>query len=173
MDEILKGTFFTDKLRTIITVILITLLMALIALSWAFPRESKVSQETLDTLKTVTVTLKDAAEKFEQQANLTSQLNDTLSQQLKQSETVSNENYNALLKQYGLDPTSGSIGDPLGVQSGNVGLRSPDNHLGGKHVSPGASAAGGAGQLQKPAEGHATASDSGDTGVQRSQPAGT
>ena len=168
MGEILESTFFSDKLRSIISVVLLVLLMGLIGLSWAFPRESKVSQQTLDTLKEVSGVMKDAALKFEQQSNMTSQLNDTLTKQLQQGEDERNASYNALLQKYGLDPAGGNVTNPFGTLP-VVGLRASDDHLGGVNLPPGANATSGTRQLQDASQGLATKTDSGHTGNERSK----
>lgn len=186
MGELIAGTFFTDKLRSAMTAILLVILIALICLSWAYPRSSDVSKQTLDTLKEVSGVMKDAAEKFEQQALTTSTINDTLNQQLRQSETERDASYQKLLKDHGLDPGDLYIDYPSAAPPAQFDLPAtpsvphvvirmfPENNsVGSQHVPSGTGATGADRELQEQATQHSKPADGGDTPTERSSSGGT
>lgn len=158
MPEVIKGIFFTDKLRSICSMLLMLLLFGAVMMSWAFPRHSSVDKETIDTLKEVSSQIERAADNFKKQSDVTAALNATLKQQLEEQETDRNGKYQTLLGRYGVvmsppspDPLAGVI---LSGDDAVVGLRPEDHSLGSKHIPPGTVITDRDKQLQDPAANH-------------------
>lgn len=148
MPEAIREAFFSDKARTIATLVLLATIIFVVIGTWAFPRHQGVDQETINTLKQVSNQIQRAADNFEKQSSSTVALNEELTRQLKQAENIRNEGYDELLKKYGIDTegTDGIGNNPFPELSDR--LQPPDNHLGGVNLSPGTKPADGDQQLQ-------------------------
>jgi hypothetical protein len=163
MPEVIKGMFFTDKLRSICSILLLTLLFGAVMMSWAFPRHSSVDKETVDSLKQVSSQLERAADSFEKQSNVTAQLNATLQKTLDEQESIRDDKFKTLLNRYGVVAPP-PVPDPLAgvVLSGDhavTGLRPEDHSLRGEHVPPGTSLTSRNKQLQDPIADHEAKTD--------------
>lgn len=110
----LKGIFFTDKFRSIVTILLLLLILATSVGGWLFPTQKTptIDQETINVLKDVSVQLQKAVKNFEEQGKSTMELNALLSRQLNQAEINRNESYKLLMEKYGVEVPS-SFQTPL------------------------------------------------------------
>lgn len=167
MPEVIRETFFSDKVRTIATLVLLATILFVIIGTWAFPRNQGVDQQTVDNLREVTNQIQRAADNFEKQSSSTIALNEELTRQLKQAESVRNEGYDQLLKKYGVDM---DIVPSDSVTKSSGGMRSQDNHLGSIDIHAGAVTAGDSQQLQATDREHQGKTDGSDS--RSSQPAG-
>jgi len=152
----IKDMFFTDKLRGIVSTLFMLILIALVAGSWAFPRQtsSNLDEKSLNTLNEVSVQLKNAADNFEKQANESSQLRETLSRTFEMQKGERDDVYLKIMQRYGLDPTKlestpGSFtGSPASSTIINVGVLPPDDGKRSVNVSTSSGHTGGDRQLQ-------------------------
>lgn len=139
----IKDMFFTDKLRGIVTLLFMVIITALIAGSWAFPRQtsSNLDEKSLNTLQEVSRQLKTAADNFERQAIESAQLRESLNRTLDIQKGERDEVYNRMLQRYGLDPNqlestgAGYPGAPPPSTIINVGVLPPDNGKRGVDIS--------------------------------------
>lgn len=105
MGSNIKGMFFTDGVRSGVTILVLLLILASVAGSWAFPRQKTptIDQETIDALRNVSVQLQKAAKTFEEQGKSTAALTSALTRQLNQAEANRNESYRLLMEKYGVE----------------------------------------------------------------------
>jgi hypothetical protein len=150
MVALLSGTFFSDKVRSAITMFLLTLLLGLACFQYFFPRHTNtLDAATIESLRDVRGQLERVADNLEKSSESQAALNSTLTRQLDVARQVQNEGYANLLKQYGLDLSlpSANTDDPFG-------LRTPDHNLGRELVPPSPGSTGTDQLLQDPAEVH-------------------
>lgn len=153
----IKNLFFSDKLRTVITVALLGFILVAVIMSWAFPRQkvSPVDAETIRVLKEVSTQLQRAADNLEVQGEKTTALNTELKTQLAKMESNRDVNYQMLLQKYGMQAPSSIYNSEDNSAVGNIAsvdswLRTKDHHLGSQYLSPGSGTTGGDQQLQTP-----------------------
>lgn len=163
MPEVIKGMFFTDKLRSICSMLLLLLLFGAVMMSWAFPRHSSVDKETIDSLKQVSSQIERAADNFKKQSDVTAALNATLQRTLDEQESIRDDKFKTLLNRYGvvMPPT---VPDPLAglILSGDnaiTGLRPEDHNLRGEYIPPGTSLTSRNKQLQDSVADHEAKAD--------------
>lgn len=153
----IKNLFFSDKLRTVISAVLMLCILAAVVMSWAFPRQtsSPVDVETIRVLKEVSTQLQRAADNLEVQGQKTTALNAELRTQLAKMESNRDVNYQMLLQKYGMSAPSSLYNpenpSPVGSIAGTDSwLRPKDHNLGSEYLSGSSGAAGGNKQLQTP-----------------------
>lgn len=164
MGEGIKGLFFTDKFRSVVTIILLLLILGSIITSWAFPRREAptIDKETVLTLKKVSVQLQRAVDNFEKQGKETAELTNALTQQLYRMETSRDDNYKLLLEKYGIkvpdsfkEPANPTGSDAAPVNSNDQWLRSEGNYQYSRSLPGDAGAKGGDSRLPKTIADHA------------------
>lgn len=158
MGVFLAGAFFTDKVRSAITMFLLVLIVGLFGFQYFFPRHPTVDTDTLNALNDVRGSLEKVASNLEQAGQSQTALNETLIRQLNAAERIRDEGYGNLLKEYGLD-----LALPAGVTGNPFGMLSPDNGVRGKPLPPSSGPAGADKLLQVPASEHEGTVDPGHT----------
>lgn len=98
-----KDFLFNDKLRGLVTFITLFTILVMICISYWFPKENKVDQETIRALQEVTTQIERAANSLRKQSELTDKANKELTRQLEEMEYNRHENYKELLEKYGLE----------------------------------------------------------------------
>ena len=147
MGVFLAGAFFTDKVRSAITMFLLTLILGLFAFQYFFPRHPPtLDSETLTALQDVRGTLEKVASNLEKSGETQTALNETLMRQMNAAETARNNGYGELLKELGVDLTT-----PVGVPGNPFRMLAPDDGLGGQSLPSGSGTAGADHELQDPA----------------------
>jgi hypothetical protein len=152
----IKDMFFTDKLRSIVTMLFMAIIVVLIAGSWAFPRQtsSNLDEKSLNTLQEVSKQLKSAADNFERQASESALLRESLNRTLDMQKGERDDVYGKMLQRYGYDPTnleapgagySGAAAPPSTVI--NVGVLPSDDGKRSVNISTSSSNPGGDRQL--------------------------
>ena len=160
MGAFLESTFFSDKIRGMITMFLLVLIAGFLLFQALFPHTPTLDKATMTSLVEVTETLRKAASNLESAGQSQAELNDTLKQQLGAMSVARSKGYEKLLKEYGLSvdlPTSSGPGYINGVQ------QSPDN-IGRKPVPTGASPASSNPILPIPITKHKNPPDASTTG---------
>lgn len=177
----IKDMFFTDKLRGIVSMLFMLLLITMVGLTWAFPRQtsSNLDEKSLNTLQEVSKQLKTAAENFERQANESAQLRESLDRTLNLQKGERDDVYNKMLERYGYDPTkleAPSAGrypatpPPPPSTTINIGVLPPDNGKRSVDIPPGSGHPSGDRQLQGAVGKDQGGSHSGLTAVPTSRP---
>lgn len=100
----LKQAFFTDKLRGLSTLLLLIIILCVVSLSWLFPKQSSVSQKTLDTLQNVANQMERVGNNIERVSMAQEKRNTILEQQLMDSKVTRDAAYKALEDKYGTYP---------------------------------------------------------------------
>lgn len=107
----LLGLFFNDKLRGMVTTLILISILIMVTLGYLFPKENKVEVETIESLKKVTTQIQKAAASLEEQSKLTDSANRELMKQLQEMEQSRHESYKELLDKYGIEsPDFGQLG---------------------------------------------------------------
>lgn len=141
VDEV-KSALFTDKVRSVVTLVLLLLILFLVAMAWLFPRNSGVSTQTVAALEGVVKNMNVAAQNMQNAAASQQQVNEVLRLQLLERKNTRDILYEDLLNKYGLNNLD---------SNGTVGLQPQNNNHRGGPVSQ---SVGGAGQ-----NGHVQAAD--------------
>jgi len=169
MGEQIKGLFFTDRLRGIVSTVALILILGVSIGGWLFPKKSEVDAQTLQTLQSVAEQFKRSAAVFEQQSLNTVQLNETLKRQLTIQQENRDASYGVLLDRWGLDadgpPASIALFGRDGGPIDGVGVLPPDYDLGSRYLPTGAGSPSGDQHLSKPADGGEEKSVERTTGV--------
>lgn len=158
MAEALKGLFFTDRLRSIISTVTLLVILGVLLGQWIWPKKVELDSQSVKTLQNVVEKMERAASLYEKQGESTLQLNETLKRQLALQEYNRSLNYDVLYKRYGFDP---SIPPPAGVVPlgadgmpvDTLGMLPSDNDFGSDHTLTGAGAGNRTEQLQEPVAG--------------------
>jgi hypothetical protein len=166
----IKDMFFTDKLRSIVSTLFMLILIALVGLTWAFPRQtsSNLDEKSLSTLQEVSKQLKNAADNFERQANESVQLRETLSRTYDLQKGDRDDVYDEIMRRYGLDPAKmevkgkGYAGNSPPSTIINVGVLPPDDSKRSSDVPASSGNPGRDRQLPHAAGKNSGGSDSGD-----------
>jgi hypothetical protein len=162
MGKFLESTFFSDKIRGLVTLFLLVLIAGFLLFQTIFPHKPTLDQETMQSLQNVTEVLRKAAVNLESAGQSQAELNETLKRQLGDLDTARNKGYEELLEKYGLD-----VDLPTTPGDGLINRMQPrNNDLRGKPVPPGSSPTGADQHLQSPTPGHQEKADPGHTGGQ-------
>jgi len=181
MGEKIRGLFFTDRLRSLVSTIMLILIFGAILVSWMYPKTPKaeIDPKSIELFEKVADKLERAANTFEQQGNNTAALNETLKRQLDLQDQQRTIAYDVLYKRWGIDPAGpppGEVGfsdnappahSPVTVPGMHTRqrLQPPDDHLRGEYVPPSESTGGRNYQLQEPAATHQETFGRSDTRV--------
>ncbi|EBV8434186.1 hypothetical protein NFI00_000051 [Salmonella enterica] len=132
----LKNALFPDKLRGFMTLILLVIIMCLVLLSWIFPRQSSVSEKTLDTLQNVANQMERVGNNIERASLAQEKRNTLLEQQLQDRKSLRDNDYDALEQKYGKYLGPVPDGDVV------ISVQQPAKHEGSGHISVSTSATG-------------------------------
>lgn len=99
------GVLFSDKIRGLAVGLLLTAILAAVVGGWFYPKQPTIGEETLTTLKEVSLQIKKTADALVEQSSVTTQLNKRLSEQLSEMEKGRNESYKVLMDRYGVGDT--------------------------------------------------------------------
>ena len=138
VDEV-KSALFTDKVRSVVTLVLLLLILFLVAMAWLFPRNSGVSTQTVAALEGVVKNMNVAAQNMQNAAASQQQVNEVLRLQLMERKNTRYILYEDLLMKYGIDNLNGD---------GAIGLQPQDNNQRGGSVSQGIGGARQSGHVQ-------------------------
>ena len=94
--------FFNDKLRGVVMVVLLIAILISTVGGWLRPKQQGLTPESLNTLNEVSRQISQSAEALTIQSEITAKLNQKLIDQLEEMEASREENYNSLLKKYGI-----------------------------------------------------------------------
>lgn len=124
-----KDALFSDKLRGVTTLVLLMIILCIVLLSWIFPKQSSVSEKTLDTLQNVANQMERVGNNIERASLAQEKRNTLLEQQLSDRKNDRENDYNALEQKYGKYDGNASVGSAaVGVQQQTIDERS-------RHVS--------------------------------------
>jgi len=156
MGKFLESTFFSDRVRGLISIFLLVLIAGFLLFQTAFPHKPTLDKETLQSLQQVTEVLRTTASNLEVTSQGQAELNDSLKKKIGELDVTRKKDYAELLKTYGLDvdlPTSGDLDD------GHHGVQQRSDDQRRKPVPPGSVPAGADKHLQTPATGHEEKTD--------------
>lgn len=181
MGEKIRGLFFTDRLRSLVSTIFLILIFGAILGSWMFPKTPKaeIDPKSIELFEKVADKLERAANTFEQQGNNTAALNETLKRQLDLQDQQRTVAYDILYKRWGIDPASpppGTVVFSDNAPPSSVPAPVPDvyprsrlqpqaHDLGGKYIPPSEGFGSGNYKLQEPTATHQETLGRSDTRV--------
>lgn len=144
MSEIQNG-LFGDKFRSVATMALLVLLVILIIITWLFPKQSSVSDETLVTLRNVATQIERVGSNIQRISEVQEKRNTLLEEDLSLRKKQRDGDYDGLLNKYGtFNPndlsTTTKLDTALSVNSQRVQQPTVDERSG--HLSAGASRTG-------------------------------
>lgn len=97
----LKTALFSDKLRGFVTLVLLVLILCLVLISWLFPKQSDVSEQTLTTLQQVANQMEKVGNNIER-ANLAQEKrNQLLESELQLRKTNRDHDYDGIYQKWG------------------------------------------------------------------------
>ena len=103
MAEDIKEVFFSDKVRSVLTIGALILIATLLFISWMFPRSSHIDQKTTQTLQNVSTQLEHVATTLGDTAAQQAELTKSLERELHDRNVTREDEYEKLLKDYGYD----------------------------------------------------------------------
>ncbi len=130
-----KDALFSDKLRGVTTLVLLMIILCIVLLSWMFPKQSSVSEKTLDTLQNVANQMERVGNNIERASLAQEKRNTLLEQQLSDRKDSREKDYDALEQKYGKYNGNATVGDAA------VGVQQQTVNEGSRHVPTGAGTA--------------------------------
>ena len=131
----LKTALFSDKLRGFVTFALLVLIVCLVLISWLFPKQSDVSDQTLNTLQKVANQMEKVSNNIERANIAQEKRNQLLESELVVRKQSRDKSYDDMLQKWGRYDPNGS-GTPDG------GMQQPTIDEGSGYISPGPSRTG-------------------------------
>lgn len=142
------GALFFDKLRGIVSFIVLVIIAVLLAKDHFFPKPVKLDERTTETFVTAADVMRKAAAAMEQTAQDNIQFRQSMQNELSVQAELRKTNYATLYEQYGI----GSLPSPANstVSGFTYGLQQQPDSERGRPVPPGKDHPGGIQQLQHP-----------------------